>query len=344
MGTDQSGGSEPFRSPVSSAGHPAKSARECRGFSAVTTRNQRPDHRFEFWRSLFPQIHMDPVNNDCRRNFNGNLLHCVSGSGASFVFCSNDDTYAHFGRPKGDFIMVSLTLAGSAEVRQGSDTRVIVSPKAGLIALDGGRTLSTRSRGHSVISLMLPRKLVLQAFGGEPRPLSDGLARFQQKGIAILLASHLKEMALQGNQLDPRSSEVAMHTAVSMALMALARSRKSEDFFSRAEYGAALFTAARRYIDLNCFDHKLTAAEVARELGCSRAQLYRVFSGRGTAVGQALKEARLERAATLLSSSPDMPVKLVAFRSGYADAAAFARAFRMHRGTSPTEYRDSFRS
>lgn len=325
--------------------HPAaESERASAGFRAISTRSQRPGQRFEFWRSLFPRIDLDPVEEDGRRDFRGNVLHYGSADGSTFVFCRNDDTRARFGRPDGDFLMLSLTLAGSVKVRHGSDTRLVAKPSTGLFAFDGERAFTTVSRDHSVVSLMVPRERAMQSLRGDLPVVREGLVNLPREGMAHLLTSHLQTMAMEGERLDRRSADIAMKTAVDMALGTLAQTQNGQDGLQIAGHDAGLVAAAQRYIHLHCQDHRLTAAGIARAIGCSRAHLYRAFAARETSVGDTLRAARLERAATLLIRFADMPVKFVAHRCGYADAAAFARAFRAHQGMTPREYRDLFRS
>ncbi|WP_295805601.1 helix-turn-helix domain-containing protein [uncultured Nitratireductor sp.] len=309
-------------------------------FRALSTRSQSPRQRFDFWRSLFPRIELDPVEEDSRRDFEGHVLHYAAQDGTAFVFCTNDDTRARFGQSEGNFVMLSLTLAGSAKVQHGFDTRFIFRPSSGLLALDGGQQSTTVSRDHSVISLMLPRDKIVAALGNDLTVLREGPVSLPHRGMTHLLTSHLHTMAMEGERLDRRSADIAMKAATDMALATLAQVDNREDGQQVPGHDAAVLAAARRYIQLQCGDHKLTAAGIARAVGCSRAYLYQAFAVEELSVGDTLRAARLERAAALLLAFADMPVKLVAFRSGYADAAAFARAFRTHRGMSPREYRE----
>ncbi|MDD7972034.1 helix-turn-helix domain-containing protein [Roseinatronobacter alkalisoli] len=328
------------------ARHPvAKAKRAGTSFRAVSTKSQRPSQRFEFWRSLFPRIDLDTVEEDGQRDFRGNLLHFGTEDGATFVFSSNDDTRASFGRPEGDFLMLSLTVAGSAKLQHGHDTRLISTPGTGLVIVDGGQAFTTISRDHSVISLMLPRDRAERAIGNDLSVLRNGLVSLPQEGMAHLLTSHLQTMAMEGESLDGHSADIAMKAAVDMAFGALTQAKNREDGQTAIPTGhdAGLRAAARRYIHLHCQNHKLTAAGIARAIGCSRAHLYRVFAAKEISVGDVLRTARLERASALLITFADMPVKFVASRCGYADAAAFARAFRGYNGMTPQEYRELFR-
>ena len=103
----------------------------------------------------------------------------------------------------------------------------------------------------------------------------------------------------------------------------------------------ALFEAAKMLIRTRAPDVNLTAEHLAQALGCSRAHLYRVFAEHGGTIGDALRDARMEIARSLLMLTPSLPVQQIAHRSGYASAAAFGRAFRTATGHTPIGYRMS---
>ena len=83
----------------------------------------------------------------------------------------------------------------------------------------------------------------------------------------------------------------------------------------------------------------LSLDEVARKIATSRRQLQRIYLEVGnTTFRDQLTQVRMERAADLLSQN-GVTVREVANRVGYRQAAQFAKAFRLHHGMSPSEYR-----
>lgn len=77
---------------------------------------------------------------------------------------------------------------------------------------------------------------------------------------------------------------------------------------------------------------------VARALGCSRQTLYRrLREERGTF--EAVVEAVRRRLALRLLRDPGISVKEVAYRLGFAEPAAFSRAFKRWTGRSPAAWR-----
>ena len=83
----------------------------------------------------------------------------------------------------------------------------------------------------------------------------------------------------------------------------------------------------------------LSLDEVARKIATSRRQLQRIYLEIGnTTFRDQLTQVRMERAAEMLSRN-GVTVREVASRVGYRQAAQFAKAFRLHHGMSPSEYR-----
>jgi transcriptional regulator GlxA family with amidase domain len=78
---------------------------------------------------------------------------------------------------------------------------------------------------------------------------------------------------------------------------------------------------------------------VARRLATSRRQLQRAFSEAGqTSFRTHLAEVRMRRALEMLREG-SLPVREVAGRVGYRQAAQFAKTFRRHHGRPPSSFR-----
>jgi transcriptional regulator GlxA family with amidase domain len=78
---------------------------------------------------------------------------------------------------------------------------------------------------------------------------------------------------------------------------------------------------------------------VARRLATSRRQLQRAFAEAGqTSFRTSLAEVRMRRALEMLREG-SLPVREVAGRVGYRQAAQFAKTFRRHHGRPPSSFR-----
>lgn len=85
------------------------------------------------------------------------------------------------------------------------------------------------------------------------------------------------------------------------------------------------------------------AAELARLCGISVRHLTRQFQAlTGTTLAGYVENFRIEQARTMLAN-PDLPIKNVAFATGFTHPNSFARAFRRATGVSPQEYRQRAR-
>jgi transcriptional regulator GlxA family with amidase domain len=100
----------------------------------------------------------------------------------------------------------------------------------------------------------------------------------------------------------------------------------------------ALFDDATEVVNRD-FSADLSLDEVARKIATSRRQLQRIYAEVGnTTFRDQLTQVRMDRAADLLNHN-GVTVREVANRVGYRQAAQFAKAFRLHHGMSPSEYR-----
>jgi transcriptional regulator GlxA family with amidase domain len=83
----------------------------------------------------------------------------------------------------------------------------------------------------------------------------------------------------------------------------------------------------------------LSLDDIARRVASSRRQLQRAYSEIGkTTFRDHLTRVRMQRASEMLLGR-GLTVREVAYRVGYRQPAQFAKAFRRHHGTSPSDFR-----
>ena len=100
--------------------------------------------------------------------------------------------------------------------------------------------------------------------------------------------------------------------------------------------------ARRRALDiikLDFEDPELSATTIARKLGLSARQLYRLFEGDGFPIAFRIRERRVDHATELLRNHPEMTIAQIATASGFIGSDQFSKAFRRHRGLSPSKFR-----
>jgi AraC family transcriptional regulator of adaptative response / methylphosphotriester-DNA alkyltransferase methyltransferase len=83
----------------------------------------------------------------------------------------------------------------------------------------------------------------------------------------------------------------------------------------------------------------LALDDIARRVATSRRQLQRAYAEVGdTTFREHLTAVRMERAAEMLAAR-GLTIREVAHRVGYRQPAQFAKAFRRHHGSSPSDFR-----
>ncbi len=94
----------------------------------------------------------------------------------------------------------------------------------------------------------------------------------------------------------------------------------------------------RAFVDRNIQNPDFQLSEVYESFGASRATAYRVFSAYG-GIAQYLRTRRLEHAYRDLKTAKTRrgQVANIAEKYCFFDKSQFARAFRQHFGTSPSE-------
>lgn len=79
--------------------------------------------------------------------------------------------------------------------------------------------------------------------------------------------------------------------------------------------------------------------ELADRLEVTKHHLIRVFTaGTGISPGKYLSQVRMHYAKTMLLSSEDTPMEIIAGACGYSCANYFSKAFKKQTGLTPTEY------
>lgn len=97
------------------------------------------------------------------------------------------------------------------------------------------------------------------------------------------------------------------------------------------------------WLDEN-YRHPLTVEEMAAQAAMSQRTFARVFvSETGVTPAHYLERIRLEHAVSLLEST-DTPLETAARECGFSGCEQLRRAFQRHRGITPQEYRNRFRS
>jgi transcriptional regulator GlxA family with amidase domain len=104
----------------------------------------------------------------------------------------------------------------------------------------------------------------------------------------------------------------------------------------------ATFAQLQAYISAWLGDPALTPERIAVANNVSLRTLHRIFQANDTTVAGWIRQRRLDRCRRDLTNLAlaDRPVRAIATRWGFVDAAHFSRAFKAAYGTSPAAYRE----
>jgi AraC-like DNA-binding protein len=174
--------------------------------------------------------------------------------------------------------------------------------------------------------------------GADPIGGDRSLRTLPDTPLGLLLKSQLGALSAYGPAMDSDEAAAAMDALSGLTLAYLSRFNPAREDEEDTPLDAAMFTAACSYIDACKDDPHLTAAAIARAIGCSRAGLYRMFERRSLAVADQIRIARLNHARALLRD-PALDIGDIALRCGYADLSAFGKAFRRRFGMAPRDWR-----
>lgn len=85
---------------------------------------------------------------------------------------------------------------------------------------------------------------------------------------------------------------------------------------------------------------RLTVIALAQHFGIDRSHLTRVFrSCHNCPLGKFIHNEKMSRAAALLRDHPDMTIKQISHRLGFASPEYFSRVFKTHFEILPHKYR-----
>lgn len=95
---------------------------------------------------------------------------------------------------------------------------------------------------------------------------------------------------------------------------------------------------AENYIGTN-YSYPVTVEDIAAYVGISRSHLFRSFQDHtGKSPKKYLTEYRIKQACRLLKET-DLPISAIAYSVGFENNLYFSKAFKKHKGQSPSEYR-----
>ena len=101
--------------------------------------------------------------------------------------------------------------------------------------------------------------------------------------------------------------------------------------------GVALYERAVEFIYAN-FPHSISVGDIARHVGITPRHLNRLFHQHsGNSVNTTLQDVRLVEAFKMINSDPTLPIKEVAYTTGFTSPSYFTQCFKRKYNTRPSD-------
>jgi AraC-like DNA-binding protein len=299
---------------------------------------------FDLWRSgLSPIYTMDAPNARARSSFGSEMtayqfddVAIASGKSSAATYERTAET---IGRSGVDYIgALVYTDGGCALDIEGRADEVHVGD---VCFLDMTRASTLRSPAHNDLSIILPRRLVEPNLA-DPDGLHGRILR-RSSPLNTMLVSHLRAFEAEAPTLG--LSEARAAARATAALIATFAGNSAEGRETVARFAEThILQIARRIIDANINKPDLRTDFICRQLGVSRAKLYRLFEPIG-GISQFIRQRRLKRAYQDIADPrrAQEHIGAIAARYGFSSVSVFSRAFRQTYSVSPSELRDGVR-
>jgi AraC-like DNA-binding protein len=244
-----------------------------------------------------------------------------------------DPSYSWDGRTRGQtpFTVLQYTISGVGNLRYGTRSYRIAAGEVMLLVVPHAHRYWVERGGRWEFFWISMQGAEALRIHREVLAAKGPVFRLQAATV-----EHLADCAYRlviGDELTPARASAISYEA-SMALY--------DDVFELIGHDLPENSVLRQVTDyIGAHLHlPLPVDELARLSGLSRAHFSRVFAAHeGLPPAEYVLNKRLDRAAKLLATSADLPVKDVSGMCGFEDPNYFAKVFRRGFGVSPTEFR-----
>lgn len=309
-------------------------------YEEIDSKTLPPAERFAVWRETgkLPMV-AEPAEGDGRRRFRIQLRKLSGFSGRFTDLAASPMTLSrtkgHYQRDGLDMVSLTLMLGLNVEHQFGAGARSAVVRSGQVLVKDFTQPATAWWRTSSrSLNLHLPRLTAEAVVGGKVSRLHGTV--LSSAGLSLMLQAQLIGLAELVPRLNTAARRAALDATVELAASVL-----------RVELGAGiedesnsagLFAAAQVFIRRHLASPRLNPELIARQIGCSRAHLYRVFAEQGETVADYVRELRLRRAHDLLMSDTKSKTRIgdVAYRCGFEDPVHFTRLFRQRFSVTPS--------
>lgn len=297
-------------------------------------------HEFDRWREgMRPLFEMDAPDADRRSTFEVQStsfqfadVALIWGSSSAAVFERGSATLAR--SPLDQICLLLYTKGGCQLEARGRISEV----QAGDVCfIDLSQPVSLVAPDYESLTLILPR-WALQPYLANVDDL-HGRILHKSSALNALLVSHLWALFEQAPGLSPSEGTVAAFGTAALIAAFAGATADGGEMVGRSRASSALL-AYRQYIENGLGKVDLGPDLMCRELGVSRATLFRAFEPMG-GINRYILQRRLAQARRLITDPAlaDERIASIANRCGFSSASVFSRAFVQAFAMSPTQMR-----
>ncbi|GAB2893869.1 helix-turn-helix domain-containing protein [Paraburkholderia jirisanensis] len=229
-------------------------------------------------------------------------------------------------------VLLQVVTSGKLIVEQGS--RVRASAPGAMLLIDTGQPYRERIQETTrVVTVKIPRRSLRE------RGFKQG---FQQLGSPDTTGADVRVvrdfiLAVAGQ--NAATSSAMRRRQANQLLDMIDVVIEDASALARVPSGEATLFRAKRYIDRNLRNAKLSAAAITSGVGASEVHLNRLFRVEGTSLMRYVWNRRLEVACRLLLRSGIRHAKIqeVALQCGFSTHTHFCRIFKQRYGVSASE-------
>jgi AraC-like DNA-binding protein len=229
-----------------------------------------------------------------------------------------------------------IMLEGTIETRTGLyPQRKSVQSRPGILALDMNQPMHMDRPACRVMAFFLPRAIV-ESVVPDGEAIHGRVIEFTSP-LARMIPAHLAMLSRNLPGMTARDGYKTLQTCAYLIAAAFSQEARLSGN-ARAAARAAMFGAARRYIEENLHQPDLSPDGVLKASHLSRPTLYRLFEHEG-GLATYIRNRRLREAADELLRFPNKAVIEIAYGLGFKSASDFNHAFRRAYDMSPVDFR-----
>lgn len=317
------------------------------GTRVKATESVTTGHIEEFARMVSARFAPLSIDTDRAERFKGRILGRTLGDLEVFDVRANQHEVQRTEpiasqTPKGSY-MLHLQLEGVGVMSQDGREAVLQPGDMAFYDSDRAYSLSLDDEFRNGI-LVFPRRqlaLPVEAAGQLTATRISGA-----DGLATVVVPFLMHLARNLDQIPEHSGLRLAHNALDMITTVLherlGAAWKGDAELVRKENQLG---QVRAYIEDNLAEPALNPQQIAAANFMSVRQLHASFSKEGSTVSAWIRSRRLEQCHADLADplQDELPVSIIAARSGLVDAAYFSRLFKDAYGESPSDFRQRTR-